>query len=49
MVRRLLHLGVLAAALCAAACSDTKTPTGGKQVVDPDANPTPKPGNVKAG
>ena len=49
MVRRLLYLGVLVAALCAAACGDTKTPTGDKQVVDPDANGVPKPGGVKGG
>jgi hypothetical protein len=49
MVRRLLYLGVLVAVLCAAACGDTKPSTGGKKVEDPDANPVPKPGGVKAG
>jgi len=52
MVRRLLYLGVLVAALCASACGESKPSTGGgKKVEDPDANPVPKAGGggVKAG
>ena len=49
MVRRLLYLVTLVAALCASACGDTKSPTTGPKVVDPDANPVPKPGGAKAG
>ena len=50
MVRRLLYLGVLLAALCTAACGDAKPTTGGKKVDDPDANPIPKAGGgVKGG